>query len=437
MGARPPYCSGLLWCAAPWRGPCAGLVRWCGFARLPRPPRGQAVGDAGARGVQVRLLPPPGRHGPFWGRGDAPSAAGGVEGRRPRAPQAGGECGGRAAVPFSSALGGGPWPPALSPTLSGAPPLGIHGSPGGHGRRARSGRPPAGQCGRGGGERFPRYGLPPRLPQVGIKAGCLVCVPDRAGAAHGVGAEPPAGSRLCGSERAADRGRLTRGCARRGCGVSPLGAAAPLGGCWAAVSLVGPRPPTGWGGGRGGGGEGWGGVPCCPPPAPWRRPPTAAGGRPGGFDPWGPPADRGGRTLPSPPLGPWVPGPGAGPRPGSQLSPQSSRGVGWAGGGGGGAAGAGGGGPGQWSAVSLGSTAENTGRQRRVIRCVRPATSSGLKVLGCHPRQIVRRYPQQGCGLVDLSHNKDTAIEAKCPRNNLYIVQVRQDRIGHSSHYLA
>ena len=131
MGARPPCCSGSLWCAAPGTGPCAGPARWCGFARLPLPPRGQAVGGAGARGVQVRLRPRPGRHGPFWGRSDAPSAAGGVEGWRPRGPQAegewGGEGGGRAAVPFCSALGGGPWPPALSPSLSGAPPLGIHG----------------------------------------------------------------------------------------------------------------------------------------------------------------------------------------------------------------------------------------------------------------------------------------------------------------------
>ena len=122
------------------------------------------------------------------------------------------------------------------------------------GRRARSGRPPVGQC-RGGGERFPRYGLLPRLPQAGIKAGRLVCVSGRhrAAAAHGAGAEPPAGSGLYGSLRAADRGRLTRGCVCRGCGVSPLGAAAPPGGCGAAVSLVGPRPPTGWGGGEGGG----------------------------------------------------------------------------------------------------------------------------------------------------------------------------------------
>ena len=135
-----------------------------------RDPRGgRQWGDAGACGVQVRLRPPSGRHGPFWGRGDAPSDAGGVEGRRPRGPQAGGEWGGeggggRAVVPVSSALGGGPWPPALSPSLFGAPRQGIHGSPGGRGRRARSGRPPVGQCG-GGGGRFLAMACCPTFPR--------------------------------------------------------------------------------------------------------------------------------------------------------------------------------------------------------------------------------------------------------------------------------
>ena len=73
--------------------------------------------------------------------------------------------GGRAAVPFSFALGGGPWPQALSPSLSGAPPLGIHGSPGGRGRRARSGRPPVGQCGGGGGRGFPAMACSPAFPR--------------------------------------------------------------------------------------------------------------------------------------------------------------------------------------------------------------------------------------------------------------------------------
>ena len=78
---------------------------------------------------------------------------------------------------------------------------------------------------------------PPRLPISGR---------HRAVAAHGAGAEPLAGSRLRGSERAADRGRLARGRVRRGCGVPPLG---------------------GWGE-RGEGGRGGGGGTRCPPPAP-------------------------------------------------------------------------------------------------------------------------------------------------------------------------
>ena len=95
-----------------------------------------------------------------------------------------------------------------------------------------------------------------------------------------------------------------------------------------------PRGVAGMGSGLTSGGGGVGGVPRCPPPASWRRPPTAPGGAPCGSGPWGPAADRGGRTLPSPPLGPWVPGPRAGPRPGSLLPPPSPRGAWWPGRGG-------------------------------------------------------------------------------------------------------
>ena len=82
--APPPGC-----------GSCAVLARWCGVTRLPRPPRGQAVGGAGARGMRVQLRPPPGRHGPFWGREDAPSAAGGGRGSAPPWPAGRGGVGGR------------------------------------------------------------------------------------------------------------------------------------------------------------------------------------------------------------------------------------------------------------------------------------------------------------------------------------------------------
>ena len=247
----------------------------------------------------------------------------------------GGSGGGRAAVSFSSALGSGPWPPALSPTLSGAYPLGIHGSRGSRGRQGALRSAAGGSVRGGGGRGVLAMACPPRLPQGGDQGEpprLRISGRHRAVAAHGVGAEPPASSELCGSERAADRGGLTRGCVRRGCCVSPLGAAAPRGvrGC----HLSG-RPPAahGLGGGERGGWRGEG-FPAVPPPAPWHRPPTATGGRYGGSGPWRPAADRGGCTLPSPPLGPWVPGPRAGPRPGSLLSPPSSRGVGWPGGGG-------------------------------------------------------------------------------------------------------
>ena len=267
VGARPPYCSGSLWCAAPGCGPCAALARWSGFARLPRPPRGQPVGGVGARGVQVRLCLPSGRHGPFLGRGDALLAAGGVEGRRPCGPRAGGEWGGRGgggAPLFPSPLprGAARGPRPCPPPFSGHPPW-VYTC-----RRAvlGAGRGPVGRrwvSAGGGWERFPRVGLLPRLPQAGIKVGRLVCVfgHHRAAAAYGAGAEPPGGSGLCGSARATNRGCLTRGCVRRGSSVSPLGAGPPS--FWSAH--VCPRA------GRGGGGGGGGGFPAV---SPW--PPGAA-----------------------------------------------------------------------------------------------------------------------------------------------------------------
>ena len=70
-----------------------------------------------------------------------------------------------------------------------------------------------------------------------------------------------------------DRGRLARGCPCPGCGVPPLGAEAPPGGCGAAVSPAGLWPPTGLGGGgegeRGGGRVGGDeGFPAVPPWSP-------------------------------------------------------------------------------------------------------------------------------------------------------------------------
>ena len=44
-----------------------------------------------------------------------------------------------------------------------------------------------------------------------------------------------------------------------------------------------------------------------------------------------------------------------------------------------------------------------------MIRRVRPVTASELTLFADPPRHTVRRYPQQGCALFDISHNKDTS----------------------------
>ena len=205
-GTWPPYCSGSCSRAAPGRGPCVVLARWRGFARLSRPPQEQAVGGVGARGVRGQLRPPPGRRGPFGGRGDVPSASGGVEGRRPRGPQAGGGRGGeRGGWPppwFPSLLprgmARGPW---LSPPSSPAQPSWLYtfsrvcqAAPGAEcglaGRRRVSlvgggggcqcavspGARPGGPSKWGAGRSFCR-GLFPCLPRAGTKAGRFVCAP--------------------------------------------------------------------------------------------------------------------------------------------------------------------------------------------------------------------------------------------------------------------
>ena len=88
-GARPPYCSGAPPCAAPRVGPRVAPACWCGLACRPRPPRGQAAGGAGARGVQVQPHPPPPASRSLLGDGGRPLGSGGAEGRC-CGPQAGG-----------------------------------------------------------------------------------------------------------------------------------------------------------------------------------------------------------------------------------------------------------------------------------------------------------------------------------------------------------
>ena len=155
-GARPPYCSGSSPRAAPGRGPRAAPARCCGLARRPRPPREQAAGDAGARGVRVQLRPSPRVAVSFGGGGASPRPQGGGGSAllRPagRGGSGGGGRGGRSAAPHPRAPSG----VGLPSFVSGAPPRGIlvlSGFPGGRGRQARSGRPPVGQCGGGGGGR--------------------------------------------------------------------------------------------------------------------------------------------------------------------------------------------------------------------------------------------------------------------------------------------
>ena len=160
-GARPPYCSGAPPCAAPKLGARVAPARWCGLALQPRPPREQAAGGAGARGVQVQPHPPPPRCGPFWGRWCVPSAPG----RRmvaPVAPKLGGGSGG--------GLGGPPPRPPRHP-LSPACPPGVYSCRGGCRAAAGVRRGPVGRqwvSAAGGGGGGGRPGSRPRLPRDGL-----------------------------------------------------------------------------------------------------------------------------------------------------------------------------------------------------------------------------------------------------------------------------
>ena len=168
--ARPPYCSGAPPCAAQKLGARVAPARWCGLASQPRPPREQAAEGAGARGVQVQPHPPPPGVAVLSGGGASPRLRG-VGGPLLWLQCWGGGSGGGGEAPP-------PPPPApsgvdLPSVVSGVPLWGIlvpWGLPGGRGRRARSGRPPRGQCGGGGGRGGgpPRPGSRPRLPLAGL-----------------------------------------------------------------------------------------------------------------------------------------------------------------------------------------------------------------------------------------------------------------------------
>ena len=237
-GARPPYCFGAR------SALCSGALVWARLSAATPAAAGR-WGRWGARCAGPAASPPPPRRGPFWGRGGVPSAPGG---RRvaPMALKLGGGAGGGAG-------GAAPPPPALShaglpSVVSRVPPRGIlvpWGLLGGRGRRARSGRPPTGQCGGGGGGGGRGGG--PLQPWFGPLSS-------------------PGRLRRPGRRRSAV-GRLRAGragaCLVRGA-PSPWVQRPLPGGCGAAVSLVCPRPLLGLRG-RGGG---VGGAPWSPGAAP-------------------------------------------------------------------------------------------------------------------------------------------------------------------------
>ena len=226
-GARPTYCSGSLSRAAPGHGPCVILVRWCGFARLSQPPREQAVGGAGTRGVWIQLCPPLGVSVPRGGRRSGATMArrpgGGVGGR--------GEGGPRRCSPHPCPGGVARGPRPCLPSSPAHPPW-VYTFSRGYRAAVGAGRGLVGRrwvsvAGGGGQVSLPRS-APPPSPGRHQGGPIRLHIPGcrRSVAAHSAGAEQPVGSGQCRSEC----GRLARGYARRGCGVPPLGAAALSGG---------------------------------------------------------------------------------------------------------------------------------------------------------------------------------------------------------------
>ena len=290
-GARPPYCSGAPPCAAPRLGPRAALARWCGLARRPRPPREQAAGGAGARGVQVQPHPPPPPASrSLLGEGGAPSAPGGAESRSCGPQDTGGERGG------GGEMGGPPHrPPSPRPVgrrpaiccLRRAPPgytraVGVAGRPrvSGAARSAANGSLRRGGGGGGGGF-SPALVSPPVFPG-----------PASEGAAQFVPSWAPPVRRRPAAGRAGACGRFTGGgCLGRGA-PSPWVQRPLRGACRAALSLVCLRPLLGLRGRRGGEQEG--------PSGPLAPPPDGRGGAAWRSGPRGQPSAWGSHSSPAP-----------------------------------------------------------------------------------------------------------------------------------------
>ena len=265
-GARPPYCSGALPCAAPKLGARIAPARWCGARPAAATPAGAGGwGRWGARCAGPAAPPPPPRRGPFWGRGGVPSAPGV-----------------RRVPPVD--------------VVSGVPPKGYTRAVGAAGRprasgavrSAANGSVRRGGGGEGGGTPPPWFAPPssPGRPLIG-----------------------PPRLRHPGRRRSAvGRQRAGRMGACLGRGAPAPRVQRPLrGGCGAAVSSVCLRPLLGLSG-RGGGS--WGG-----PLVPRRRLLTAEGGAAWRSRPRGPAIGWGVAPFPHPPL------PRAGPSCRPSLGP--------------------------------------------------------------------------------------------------------------------
>ena len=293
-GARPPYCSGAPPCAAPRLGPRAALARWSGLARRPRPPRDQAAGGAGARGVQVQPHPPPPPASrSLLGEGGRPLGSGGAEGRSCGPQVGGGSRGGGTGGPLRCPLP--PRPVGRRPAircLQRAPPgytraVGVAGRPWASGAARSAANGSVRRGGEGGGENPPAQVRAPAFPR-----------PASEWAAAFAPSWAPPVRRRSAVGRAGACGRFTGG-ACRGRGAPSTRVQRPLrGGCGAAFSSVCPRPLLGLRGRGGGSGGG--------PLVPWCRPLMADGGRPGGPGPGGQPSAGGSHSSPDPPNYSWT-----------------------------------------------------------------------------------------------------------------------------------
>ena len=310
-----PHCSGSSPRAAPGRGPRVAPARSCGPARWPRPPREQAAGGAGARGVRVQLRPPGRVAVPSGGGGASPRFRGGggsallrPAGRGGSGGGAGGGGEGGAAPPLPAPL---PRRVSACHPLSPARPPGVCSCCGGRRAAVGVGRGPVGRqwisaAGGGGGEGGCDLLALVRTPAFPMPASEWVApfAPSWAPPSRGRSAAGNVGA--CGRFT----GGAWRAAALAAAAVSPpLGAAASSWGCGAAVSPVGLRPLLGRGGGRGGG----------------LRSPDAAPRRPRGGGlavpaPWGQPSAGGAHSSPAP-LHPVRAGPSCRPSLGSPAPP--------------------------------------------------------------------------------------------------------------------